>query len=56
MVSKKLIKLYTEIAVRAARKIAEMEVNTSCPFVGFQPEIPDSVKKLSKVKNEERIH
>lgn len=39
-VSKKIIGM--------AKKIAEMEVNSSCPLFAYQPELPDSVKKLKK--------
>ena len=39
-VSKKIIGM--------AKKIAEMEVNSYCPLFAYQPELPDSVKKLKK--------
>lgn len=41
---------YTKLVVKIARKTAEAEANTTCPLFGFQPEVPDAVKKLSKVK------
>ena len=31
-----------------AKKIAVMEVNSSCPLFAYQPVIPESVKKLRK--------
>lgn len=31
-----------------AKKVAERDANTSCPFLGYQPKLPDSVKKLRK--------
>ncbi|MCI8357248.1 MAG: cyclic lactone autoinducer peptide [Lachnospiraceae bacterium] len=42
--------LYTKLVVKMAYKAAETEVNTTCPFYGFQPEVPDAVKKLSRLK------
>ncbi len=31
-----------------ARKVAEREANTTCPIWGYQPKLPDSVKRLKK--------
>ncbi|MDO4337217.1 MAG: cyclic lactone autoinducer peptide [Eubacteriales bacterium] len=31
-----------------AKKVAERDANTSCPFLGYQPKLPKSVKKLRK--------
>lgn len=50
MKNKKLPTIYTKAIVKIARKAAAMEANSSCPCIGFQPEIPESVKKLSKIK------
>ena len=50
MKNKKLTTIYTKAIVKIARKAAAMEANSSCPCIGFQPEIPESVKKLSKIK------
>lgn len=30
------------------RKVAERDANTSCPFWGYQPKLPEVVKKLKK--------
>lgn len=30
------------------RKIAERDANTSCPFWGYQPKLPEAVRKLKK--------
>ena len=37
-----------KVVVILAKKIAAMEVNSSCPLFAYQPEIPESVKKLRK--------
>ena len=37
-----------KVVVILAKKIAAMEVNSSCPIFAYQPEIPESVKKLRK--------
>lgn len=47
---KKCKTFYTKLVVKLARKAAEAEANTTCPFVGFQPEVPDAVKNLSRLK------
>ena len=31
-----------------AKKSANMEANTACPCIGFQPKEPQTVKKLRK--------
>lgn len=31
-----------------ARKAAERDANTSCPVIGYQPKLPNAVKKLKK--------
>ena len=40
----RLKKIIEKIAIRAAIS----EVNTTCPFINYQPEIPKAVKKLRK--------
>jgi len=47
---KKCKVFYTKLVAKIAYKAAEMEVNMTCPYISFQPELPDSVKKLSKLK------
>ncbi|MDD3278588.1 MAG: cyclic lactone autoinducer peptide [Lachnospiraceae bacterium] len=34
--------------IALAKKIAEKDANTSCPFLGYQPRLPKEVKKLRK--------
>ena len=34
--------------VHLAKKSANMEANTACPCVGYQPKEPPTVKKLRK--------
>ncbi|MCI9373528.1 MAG: cyclic lactone autoinducer peptide [Lachnospiraceae bacterium] len=41
---------YTKLIVKLAYKAAKTEANTACPYFGYQPEVPDAVKKLSKLK------
>lgn len=31
-----------------AKRIAVRDANTTCPFLGYQPELPQAVKKLNK--------
>lgn len=41
-----------ENLLKVTKKLAEVEVNTSCPLFAYQPEIPDSVQKLRKFQDE----
>lgn len=50
MNGKKCKEIYTKLMVKLAYKAAKTEANTTCPFWGYQPEVPDAVKKLSKLK------
>ena len=31
-----------------AKRIAVRDANTTCPFLGYQPELPQTVKQLNK--------
>ena len=31
-----------------AKRIAVRDANTTCPFLGYQPKLPQAVKKLNK--------
>ena len=31
-----------------AKKITEIEVNSACPLIAYQPQLPKSAKKLSR--------
>ncbi len=42
--------IYTKLMVKIAYKAAKTEANTTCPYFGYQPEVPDSVKRLSKLE------
>ncbi|MFR8172570.1 MAG: cyclic lactone autoinducer peptide [Marvinbryantia sp.] len=45
----KIISQYGKKAIRfLAKKAAERDANTSCPLWGYQPELPEAVKKLKK--------
>lgn len=50
MNTKKYKVFYTKLVAGIAYKVAKMDANTTCSFHGFQPEVPDSVKKLSKIE------
>lgn len=41
-------KLSLEMVSKALVKSAEKEANSSCFFIGYQPELPKDVKKLRK--------
>ncbi|MDW2796593.1 cyclic lactone autoinducer peptide [Clostridium boliviensis] len=43
-----LKKLTYKIASGILLNSAKKEVNSSCFFIGYQPEIPDTAKKLRK--------
>lgn len=43
-----LKKLSLEVLSRAILKSSDKEANSSCFFIGFQPELPEAVKKLRK--------
>lgn len=34
--------------VKMAKKVAERDANTSCPFLGYQPKLPKEIKRLRK--------
>lgn len=34
--------------VRLAEKVASMEANTACMFIGYQPKEPQKIKELRK--------
>lgn len=41
-------KFLRKVVEKAAYKMAALEANTACPFIGYQPQAPKSVKKLRK--------
>lgn len=43
---KKFISSCSKVVVGLAKKVAERDANTSCPFFGYQPQLPKEVKKL----------
>lgn len=45
---KKSKQVLSKHIVRVARKVAEIEANSSCPLFAYQPILPDSVKRLRK--------
>lgn len=45
---KRIAGLGMKIARGAARKLAERDANTTCPYYGYQEKLPDAVKKLKK--------
>lgn len=45
---KKIKQELSKHVVRVARKVAEIEANSSCPLFAYQPILPDGVKKLRK--------
>ena len=50
MNTKKCKVFYTKLIARIAYKIAVIEANTTCSYHAFQSEVPNSVKKLSRLK------
>lgn len=45
---KKEKRLMKSIVERMAVKIAVAEANTACPFITYQPKLPQTVKNLRK--------
>lgn len=45
---KQLKKLSLEIASKVILESAQKEVNSACFFLGYQPKLPEGVKKLRK--------
>lgn len=37
-----------------ARRMAVRDANTTCPFLGYQPELPKAVKDLNKMNRREK--
>lgn len=46
--NKKVFEHGKKVVVYVARKVAERDANTSCPFYGYQERLPKAVKKLKK--------
>lgn len=45
MNTKKVIKKWVE---NIAIKVATADANTACPYITYQPKLPEAVKKLRK--------
>ena len=45
--NKKVVEYGKKVIGKLAKTI---DANTTCPFLGYQPDLPDSVKKLGKTK------
>lgn len=45
---RQLINLTMEIASKVILHSAKTEANSSCFFIGYQPQLPEKVKKLRK--------
>ena len=49
MTAKKYGKTYSDYEIKnTAIKLAERDANTTCPYYGYQAELPCAVKKLKK--------
>lgn len=48
--NEKILKFYQKGIRNVAKKIAQRDANTCCPFLSYQPKLPDSVKKMKKFK------
>jgi cyclic lactone autoinducer peptide len=44
----KITKICGNSLVGIAKKVTTVSANTACPFLLYQPKMPDSVKKLRK--------
>lgn len=43
------VQKYSKFAVgKLAKVVATRDANTTCPLLGYQPKLPDAVKKLKK--------
>jgi cyclic lactone autoinducer peptide len=45
---KEIEKLSLEMVSKVLLKSAQREANSSCFFIGFQPKLPETAKKLRK--------
>ena len=41
-------KMVKGIIEKVAIKIAKSDASTACPFISYQPKLPDAVRKLTK--------
>lgn len=48
MKEKKTIKVLGKTITSIARKVAEIDANTACPWIGYQPQLPKTANKLRK--------
>ena len=48
--NKKVVEYGKKVIGKLAKTIAVKDANTTCHFLGYQPDLPDSVKKLGKTK------
>lgn len=46
--NKKISECSIKMIAYLARKVAARDANTTCPIWGYQPKLPDSVKRLKK--------
>lgn len=45
---KNIVEISTKIVCYVTKKLAERDVNTTCPYYAFQAKLPPAVKKLRK--------
>lgn len=41
-------KVCASTIANCARKITSIDVNTACPYIGYQPTLPETAKKMRK--------
>ena len=47
---KKMKKLLVKMGTKVVNENLKKEANSACLFIGYQPQMPDSVRKLKKEK------
>ncbi|MDY3017024.1 MAG: cyclic lactone autoinducer peptide [Blautia sp.] len=48
MNKRELTKKCKTLLTRTAVEVAKLDVNTTCPFISYQPRLPKSIYKLKK--------
>lgn len=48
MKKRELTKKCKTLITRVAVEVAKIDVNTTCPFISYQPKLPKSIYKLKK--------
>lgn len=55
---KSVLKICATVAAKAAYLVTAVDVNVSCPCIGYQPKIPETARRLKSNydKKDTKIH